>query len=169
MNCKKAKEMSTEYLSDDLNDAEKAEFLGHLKACDYCDKEMSLLSKSWQTLSLYAPPELGDEFVDSLMAKIRAGRAKKQSWIFRFIPLGFSQNTRAALSGWWKVPALTLASCAIYLVCIETGFMPSRQFAPAAISASQDGAGTISSMLSDGQETGGGGHLLTIICEGADK
>ncbi len=121
MNCKKAGGISADRLTGAFSVTDKAEYLEHLKGCGSCRKEAELLSKSWQALAMYETPAPGGEFVDSLMAKIRAGQAEAQSPVFSFKPFGFSAEARAALAGWWKVPALTLASCAVYLVCIETG------------------------------------------------
>ncbi|MEI7530258.1 MAG: zf-HC2 domain-containing protein [Elusimicrobiota bacterium] len=162
MNCKRAMEISAGGLSGALSDAEKAELSGHLDECASCRKEAELLSKAWQALELYEAPALGDKFVDALVAKLRAGQAQEQASGFN--PFALSPDTRAALTGWWKVPAMTLASFAVYVLCVETGLMPARQFsAPAA----QSSGSALSNIFSDGTEAGGG-NLLTML-EGADK
>lgn len=150
MDCKKAREMAADDASGALDPAGKAELEAHLKGCEACRREAELLSKAWQALDKYVAPELGADFVDSLMEKIKAGQAAEQDEAFSF-------------AGWWKVPALALASCAVYLVCIETGLMPSRQYVPEA----QDAAGSISGIFSESQEPGGG-SLLNLV-EGADQ
>ena len=168
MNCKKGCEMSAGLLCGELKDGEKAELQAHLNGCEACRKELELLSKSWQALDSFKVPTLGREFEDSLMARIRAGRRKEQDSVFSFALSGFSAEARAALSGWWKVPALTLASCAVYVLCIETGLMPSRQYYPSAAASAQNAPNPILAMLSDGPRTGGPGYVLTLV-EGADK
>jgi len=167
MNCKEAKEIAAGFLPGDLSDAEKADYLAHLNGCESCRNEDALLAKSWQALDMYKAPILGDGFVDSLMARIRSGQTEEKYPVFVFNPFGLSASARAALAGWWKVLAFTLASCAVYLICIETGVMPSRQYLPPASAVSQSGSGTFSTMFSDSQDSGGG-HLLAIM-EGADK
>ncbi len=154
MDCKQARELGADSASGALEPSAKAELAAHLAGCEACRKDTELLSKAWQALDKYVAPELGEEFVDSLMEKIKAGQVAQQDEAS-----GFS------FSGWWKVPALTLASCAIYLVCIESGLTPSRQHAQPAVSARSE---TLSSIFSDGQEAGGG-TLLTLVSEGADK
>jgi len=167
MNCKKAKEIAAGFPPGALNDAEKADYLAHLRGCESCRNEDTLLEKSWQALDMYEAPTLRDGFVESLMGRIRSGQTKEQDPVSVFNLFGLSPSAKAALAGWWKVPAFTLASCAVYLLCIETGFMPSRQYSTTASAVSQSGNGTFSAIFSDSQDSGEG-HLLAIM-EGADK
>ena len=168
MNCEKAGEMSAGLLCGELTDRERAELQSHLDGCEACRKELELLSKSWQALDSFNAPMLGREFEDSLMARIRSGRTKEQGDSFGIALSGLSAEARAALSGWWKVPALTLASCAVYVLCIETGLMPSRQYYSSSAASAQSAPNPISAILSDGQSTGGPGYVL-VLTEGADK
>jgi len=168
MDCKKAGEMTAGLLCGELSDGEKAELQAHLDGCVGCRKELELLSKSWQALDNFKVPALSLEFEDSLMSRIRAGRRKEEDAFFGFDLFGLSANARAALSGWWKVPALTLASCAVYVLSIETGLMPSRQYYPSAAARVQSAPNPIFAMLSEGQRTGGPGYVLALV-EGADK
>ena len=147
MDCKQARELGADSASGALEPSAKAELAAHLAGCEACRKDTELLSKAWQALDKYVAPELGEEFVDSLMEKIKAGQ----------------EAAGVGFSGWWKVPALTLASCAIYLVCSETGLTPSRNYTAQA----HGGAVSFSALLSGDQDSGGG-NLLTLV-EGADK
>ena len=150
MDCKQARQLAADSASGALAASVKAELAAHLEGCEACRKEAELLSKAWQALDKYVAPELGADFVDSLMEKIKAGQAAQQD------ASGFS------FSGWWKVPALTLASCAVYVVCVESGLFPQRQAA-----GKYEAAGVISAVFADSRETGRG-NLLGMM-EGADK
>lgn len=150
MDCKQARELGADSASGALEPSAKAELAAHLAGCEACRKEAELLSKAWQALDKYVAPELGEEFVASLMEKIKDGQAAQQD------ASGFS------FSGWWKVPALTFASCAVYVVCVESGLFPQRQAAD-----KHDGAGSIFAVFADSREAGGG-NILSMM-EGADK
>ena len=75
------------------------------------------------------------------------------------------EESVSAFAGWWKVPALTLASCAVYVRCVETSLLPQPTSEPPAAASSSAGVVTLSTILSDGQEPSEG-HLLTMILEG---
>lgn len=160
MNCKKAMELSAEYLSVGLQESEKAGLMEHLAGCALCRGEMELLENSWRALDAYKAPEPGDDFTDSVMRNIRAGQAQEQNSVFSSNHFGFLSGARAAMAGWWKVPAITLASCAVYVLCIENGLLPQRR-------ADFETDGGISAIFADSPGAGGGN--LLIMMEGVDK
>jgi len=73
-----------------------------------------------------------------------------------------------SLAGWWKVPALALASCAIYVLCSETGLLPARRSQlPAALSADKE-ALKLSTLLF-GRPENDREQLLAMLFEGGEK
>lgn len=79
-----------------------------------------------------------------------------------------SARPRSALSilaGWWKVPALALASCAVYALCVETGLLPGRQSQLVSALSAYNSSQKISAMLYGGQKAGDE-QLLALLIEG---
>lgn len=73
-----------------------------------------------------------------------------------------------SFSGWWKVPALALASCAAYVLCVESGLLPpARSQLPSAI-ASYKKTEDFTAMLFGTKEPGRE-QLLTMLLEGDRK
>ena len=110
MNCKTVKDLLAGYLAGDLEGAEKAGVLAHLKECGACRKEADLLTKAWQDLALYEAPRLGDDFATNLMRKIRLARAESTSHVHGFSFFGFSLGARTALGLATLVLALAVPS-----------------------------------------------------------
>jgi len=100
MNCKKAVELLAGCLAGELEPGEKNELSGHLNSCEACRKELEQLEKSWQLLSAYEPPKLGDGFADSLMRKIRSLRVEDEKPVFSFnlFDLRLTSRTAAAFA-----------------------------------------------------------------------
>ena len=51
------------------------------------------------------------------------------------------------LAGWWKVPALALASCAVYALCVETGLLPGARSQLVSVLSAYNSSQKISAML----------------------
>ncbi|MCX5786233.1 MAG: zf-HC2 domain-containing protein [Elusimicrobia bacterium] len=73
-----------------------------------------------------------------------------------------------AFAGWWKVPVLALASCAVYALCVETGLLPVSQSPLLAAVAAHKEAEKLSIMIFGGGETGSE-QLLAMLLEGGKK
>jgi|GEM_PF-2327736 len=73
---------------------------------------------------------------------------------------------RTVMSGeWLKAPALVLASCALYVLCVETGVLPARQPRLLAAVATHKEAATFSNMLFGRVEIDSE-QILTMLLEG---
>ena len=77
-------------------------------------------------------------------------------------------DARALYAGWWKVPALALASCALYAVCVETGLLPAGYDPLASALAAQSEAQKLSSVLF-GDSRGGSEQMLAMLLDGDRK
>lgn len=152
MDCKKREELTGDYLTGGLETGKKAEFEEHLNACAACKGELELFSRTWELMDAYKTPELSGDFTPSLMRRIRAE--------------GSAEEPENGLGQWWKVPAMTLASCAIYLLCVETAILPSRDGAPN--SPATEGSVTLADMLKEGRDSGGL-DLLELVAKGGGK
>lgn len=75
---------------------------------------------------------------------------------------------KRALRGWWKVPALALASCAVYALCVETGLLPSYPYSLTAALTSQNETARLSSLIFGGSQAGSE-QLLAMVLEGDGK
>lgn len=71
----------------------------------------------------------------------------------------------APLRGWWKLPAMALASVAVYALCVETGMLPDRGHALAAAVTAQRETQKLSAMMF-GRSAGGREEMLAMLLEG---
>jgi hypothetical protein len=75
---------------------------------------------------------------------------------------------RPLLAGWWKVPAIALAACAVYALCVETGLWPpGNRTLAAALSAGTETA-RARQLLFGGQRSDDA-NLLAMVLEGGSK
>jgi anti-sigma factor RsiW len=144
MNCTKAGELLTERLFRELCPSERAELDAHLQDCAACRREAAMLSGSWDALADFEAPALDERFSAALMGRLRREQAQPETTDY---------------AGWWKVPAFVLASCAVYVICVESGLAPSRGYERQ--SAAQPG---LASIFADGRD--GGGYLLSMVAGG---
>ncbi len=71
-------------------------------------------------------------------------------------------------AGWWKVPALALASCAVYALCVEGGLFADTAASLAAAINSEREASNVSAMVF-GRGGAGKGELLAMVLERGNK
>lgn len=69
---------------------------------------------------------------------------------------------------WWKVPALALASCAVYVLCAESGFLPSTRSPLLSAITSYKETEDFTAMLF-GNKAPDNEQLLTMLLEGDKK
>jgi len=124
----------------------------HLAICPECYLELSQLR---DLDALFAPSSAVTEraFETAVMARIMNDAPEA--------------DARAVYAGWWKVPALALASCAVYAVCVETGLLPSGYDLASALAA-QSEAQKLSSVLF-GNSRGGNEQMLAMLLDGDKK
>lgn len=72
------------------------------------------------------------------------------------------------LRGWWKLPAMALASVAAYALCVEAGLLPDRGGALASAVAAQKETQQLSTLLF-GRSAGGGEQMLAMLLDGEDE
>jgi len=132
---------------------EMLEIRAHLSVCAECSREVRELIDLDMLLTPAAVVQ-DPEFAAEIMGRIidRAPAAER-------LP---------SYTGWWKVPALALASCAVYAVCVETGLLPSGSDPFAAALAAQSEAQRLSSVLF-GNSVGGSEQMLTMLLDGDKK
>ncbi len=71
-------------------------------------------------------------------------------------------------AGWWKVPALALASCAAYALCVEGGLFANTASSLAAVIKAERQASSVSAMIF-GRGGAGEGELLAMVLERGNK
>jgi len=90
MDCQEAQELFFKFLEGELPDKDKEAIEAHLEACEGCQKERYLLSKTWRMLGSYQAPKLPDNFTASLMQKIHSEQTQSQvkhSWFNFKVPV----------------------------------------------------------------------------------
>lgn len=120
----------------------------HLAACAACRAELG-----------------GLRALDSLLRRRAAfadisGRVMASAALLR--------PTASPLHGWWKLPAMALASVAVYALCVEAGLLPDRRGALAAAVTAQKETQKLSAMLF-GRSAGGGEEMLAMLFDGEGK
>jgi len=141
------------YHDGELPPAEKALFETHLGACGACAGRLAELRALERLLA--PPAEL-------------AGRDISAAVLARLPAAAGPVILKRALRGWWKVPALALASCAAYALCVETGLLPDYSSPLASALTAQAEAAKLSSLIF-GRNPTGTEQLLAMVLEGDEK
>ena len=116
MNCDDIKNLLYDYATKRLDEAELEAVEAHLKECEICRIELSMLQETIPLLDYWTPPDLSKDFTDRVLANIQA--KKKSLWqkiIDTLVPI----HT--------KVPLQALAAGALVLMVIvvyKSGFTP---------------------------------------------
>lgn len=141
------------YHDGELPPAEKALLEAHLDGCAACRERLAGLRALDR---LMAPPEelAGRDISAAVLARLPASAGP--------------ELLKRTLRGWWKVPALALASCAAYALCVETGLLPSNPYSLTSALAAQNEAAKLSSLIF-GKNQSGSEQLLAMVLEGDGK
>ncbi len=136
----------------ELPEAQARAVSAHLGGCPSCREKLALLRAMEQVLKPHFPAA---DISAAVMGRITA--------------MDSGEPLRAHIfAGWWKVPALALASCAIYALRVETGFLPFRHSQlPAAVAAYKE-TEDFTAMIFGNREPGSA-QLLTMLLEGDEK
>ncbi|HNW44870.1 MAG TPA: zf-HC2 domain-containing protein [Elusimicrobiales bacterium] len=119
----------------------------HLSNCKYCAGKLAELRALDRLL---APPS------ETTSRDISAA-------VLAALPLAAdTELRRRPWLGWWKVPALVMASCALFVLGIETGLFPSSTRALASALAAQSETHKLSSLLF-GRGTSDDEELLAAV------
>lgn len=141
------------YLDGELSPRETLETAGHLASCRECREALAELQALDSMLA--QGPDAGPKSIcGSVMARVRT-----------MLPHAPRRNP---FSGWWKVPALAFASCAVYAVCVETGLLPSGAASLHTALRAQKETGRVYSMLF-GINVTNNENLLAMVLEGDEK
>ncbi|HNW45300.1 MAG TPA: zf-HC2 domain-containing protein [Elusimicrobiales bacterium] len=132
---------------------ELARMKEHVDTCRYCAEKLQAL----RALDRLLTPPLKISARDISAAVIAALPAAADA-----------ELSHRLWRGWWKVPALVLASCAAFAICVETGLLPSRTYSLAAELAAQSQASQLSSLLF-GKTADGDEELLALMFKGEGK
>jgi len=117
----------------------------HVTACPACRGELRLLRA---LDSLLKRKETFNDISGAVLARVGAAGA-----------------AGSRHSGWWKLPAMALASIAAYALCVETGLLPDRSRALTAAVTAQKEARELSALLF-GRSAGGKEEMLAMLLEG---
>lgn len=136
----------------ELPEAQAHAVRAHIDGCPSCRLKLAQLAAMEQVLKPGVPAA---DISADVMSRIAA--------------LDTRGSRRApSFPGWWKVPALALASCAAYMLCVEAGLLPPvRSQLPSAI-ASYKKTEDFTAMLFGTKEPGRE-QLLTMLLEGDKK
>ena len=141
------------YHDGELPPAESALIAAHLRGCCACSVKLEELRA-----------------LDRLLAQPAAltGRDISAAVLARLPAAAGPVLLERALRGWWKVPALALASCAAYALCVETGLLPSSPYSLSAALTAQNETAKLTSLIF-GKNTSGNEQLLAMVLEGDGK
>ena len=138
----------------ELQRGEMAHIRAHLAKCAGCSLEISRLRALDGILTPHTA-RADRKFAIDVMERITRLR-------------GLQTIRRPIYAEWWKVPALALTSCAAYILCVETGLLPSGPYSLASTLAAQSDASKASSVLFGGSH-GGSGQMLALLLDGDKK
>ncbi len=124
----------------------------HIKACPSCRAELVRLNALDEILKPRIPAA---DLAGPVMSRVAAQGHE------------YARHS-SVLDGWWKVPAVALASCAIYVLCVETGLLPARQSPLLAALAARNAAEKIPAMIFGGTRPGQA-EMLAMLFEGGKK
>ena len=141
------------YHDGELPPAGVARMEAHLPACAACAQRLAELRALDRFLT--TPPET-------------TGRDISAAVLERLPAAAGTVLLRRTLRGWWKVPALALASGAAYALCVETGLLPSNTSSLASALTAQNEAAKLSDYVFGGGRTGSE-QLLAMVLEGGGK
>jgi hypothetical protein len=116
MNCDDIKNLLYEYATKCLDEAELEAVEAHLKECEICKIELSMLQETIPLLDYWTPPDLSKDFTDRVLANIQA--EKKSLW---------QKIIEALVPVRTKFPLEALAAGALVLMVIvvyKIGFTP---------------------------------------------
>ena len=138
------------YHDGELPPAERALMEAHLHGCGACAERLAGLRALDRFLAM--PTETSARDISAAVLKRLPAAAE-------------SELRSRSLRGWWKVPALALASCAAYALCVETGLLPSSNYSLTSTLAAQSEAGKLSALIF-GRNQSGSEQLLAMVLEG---
>lgn len=100
MNCQNAKKLLIPLLESELSERDKSAVEAHLLTCDACNKERSLLEKTWSMLDGVQVPAVRSGFTGNLMAKIREQERGRVRPVFGMpeMDLGFALRILAPVA-----------------------------------------------------------------------
>ncbi|MBU1109605.1 MAG: zf-HC2 domain-containing protein [Candidatus Riflebacteria bacterium] len=101
MDCKQVKNMFSEYLDGSLAADQREQLEDHLEKCAECRLECDSLLDSWEMLTDYEVPQVGDQFTRQVIEKVHAKSVE-------FSETGFLTRLLAVFSlrNFSSVPAL---------------------------------------------------------------
>jgi len=134
----------------ELPQAERPAMAEHVKNCPACREELAGL----RALEGILRPQLSQaDIIEPVMSRVAE------------LVIARPPSALTILAGWWKVPALALASCAVYALCVETGLLPGARSQLVSVLSAYNSSQKISAMLYGGQKAGDE-QLLALLFEG---
>jgi len=127
----------------------------HLAGCAVCSLELARLRALDELLAPRAQWEDDRAFTAEVLERIRDGQYAQAAG-------------QSPYAGWWKVPALALASFAMYALYVETALLPSEaDYLTAALSARGNTRDLAGLLLADGR--GSDAQILAMVLEGGNE
>ena len=89
MDCRKVKELFSDYIDGNLDEIERKALEDHLAACAECRAECDSLLNSWEMLTDFVVPPVGDQFTRQVMQKIndRGSQSVVSGWFSRLFAI----------------------------------------------------------------------------------
>jgi anti-sigma factor RsiW len=136
----------------ELSPTEARAIIAHIGGCPSCREKLTHLRALEMILRPHVPAGDISAAVMSRLAALDTVDTRQAS----------------VFAGWWKVPALALASCAVYALCVETGVLPANRSQLLTAMAAHKEAERFSTMIFGGREASSE-QLLTMLLEGEGK
>jgi len=141
------------YHDGELRPEEMLEIAGHLTTCRKCRETLAEL-KVMETMLAPARGADASSIRPAVMARVRAMQSQPRYGSF--------------FSGWWKAPAIALASCAVYAICVEMGFLSAGSASLAATLGSYKESERVYSMIF-GIRRPDNENLLAMVLQGDNQ
>ena len=141
------------YHDGELCPEEMLQIAGHLTTCRECRETLAEL-KVLETMLAPARGADASALCPAVMIRVRAMQPQP-----RYGNL---------FSGWWKAPAIALASCAVYAICVEMGFLSAGSASLAATLESRKESEHVYSMIF-GIRRPDNENLLALVLQGDNK
>ncbi|PKL43459.1 MAG: hypothetical protein CVV41_10395 [Candidatus Riflebacteria bacterium HGW-Riflebacteria-1] len=89
MDCRNVKELFSEYIDGSLGEIERKALENHLENCANCRAECDSLLDSWEMLTDFAVPPVGDQFTRQVMQKVnnRSSQPVVSDWFSRLVAI----------------------------------------------------------------------------------
>jgi anti-sigma factor RsiW len=79
MDCKKVKNLISDYLDERLSAKDKKSFEEHISGCKKCEDELNSFLDSWKIMANYDTPEVGSDFTAKVVHRVHSLKEQQTS------------------------------------------------------------------------------------------